>query len=76
METVTIRFRPQAWIGDYAVDVDAEGPTEFEVPVEEVKDIEPRSYDADLLREHDNAPKWVKDWQGPFEVEWDEEEDA
>lgn len=29
-----------------------------------------RSYDTDALREHPNAPQWAKDWDGPFEVEF------
>ena len=75
MATVTIRFRPQAWIDDDAVDVDAEGATEFEVPAKAIEGIKPRTCNADRLRDHKNAPKWVKEWHGPFEVEWDEEDD-
>jgi hypothetical protein len=67
---VTITFRPQAWIDDYAVDCDPEGETTFEVEEEILRGLEPHTYEADELREHKNAPQWVKDWPGPFEVEW------
>lgn len=61
-------FHPQAWINDYAVEVDAEGETEWEcgdVPA----DMRDDDYDSDDLRFHENAPQWVKDWSGPFYVE-------
>ena len=63
-----VRFHPQAWINDYAVEVDAEGPTEFEVG-EVAADVRDDSYPSDNLRDHENAPQWVKDWGGPFYVE-------
>jgi hypothetical protein len=31
---------------------------------------ETRSHETDQLRDHPNAPAWVKDWDGPFEVEF------
>lgn len=68
---VKITFRPQAWINDYAVDVDARGKTTFEVPVEALRGVKPHSCASDNLREHENCPEWAKKWDGPFECEWD-----
>jgi hypothetical protein len=71
--TVTVRFIPQAWVRDQAVEVDPEGATTFEVPVTDANDTEgtwlPDHDDAsDALREHENAPAWIGSWSGPFEV--------
>jgi hypothetical protein len=60
-----VTFHPQAWINDYATDVDPEGPTEFEVADEEVVGLKDDSFESDVLREHANAPKWIRDWTGP-----------
>jgi hypothetical protein len=70
---ITAKFYPQAWINDYACDVDP-GPVEFDVTEEVVKmgreaalQIEDNDYDSDGLREF--APQeWVQDWGGPFRV--------
>lgn len=71
---VRIRFTPQAWIRDYATEVDPQGPREFEVPVRDAQNeqgewLPDRSYESDILREHKNAPKWIRQWSGPFEIE-------
>lgn len=62
------RFHPQAWINDYATEVDAEGSTEWEVGVVP-DDMLDDGYDSDDLRSHANAPSWAKDWSGPFYIE-------
>ena len=72
--TITVRFVPQAWINDYAINVDLEGPDTWEVPAEMVVGIEPDSYESDELREMDNAPEWVREWSGPFYVTWEVDE--
>lgn len=74
--TIIARFHPQAWINDYAVEVDPEGETEFDVTPEilvfdratalEIKDDD---YDSDDLRFATAAPKWVQGWSGPFWIE-------
>jgi len=65
-----VRFHPQAWVNDYAMSVDPEGETEFEVPNELVSDdMEDDDYPSDELHLHDNAPQWVKNWSGPFWIE-------
>jgi len=69
-----VTFRPQAWQNDYAIEVDPEGPTTWQVPDKEVKNIKPHSLESDALREHKNAPQWVKDWGGPFECDFELDE--
>jgi len=74
--TVTVRFIPQAWVKNHALDADPAGPTTFAVPVLDAQDPEgnwlPGHDDAsDVLREHDNAPAWIRNWSGPFDVEID-----
>lgn len=69
---ITVTFIPQAWIRDYAYNVDIDGPNTWEVPVEMVEGIRPDSHESDNLRHHENAPKWVKDWSGPFYITWED----
>lgn len=64
---VRVRFQPQAWVNDNAMDVDPEGPAEWFVSKETAADI-PSSNDLDFVRGDDFAPKWVADWSGPFEI--------
>lgn len=61
-------FRPQAWQRDNAIDVDPEGETVWEA--EYATRPEYHSYESDELRNHPDAPEWVREWQGPFEVEY------
>lgn len=74
--TAHIHFEPQAWLRDYAISVDPEGDTEFEIPLDcpdlWYKDgqlVEDHSYESDELRSHPNAPEWIRNWSGPFDVE-------
>ena len=63
-----LRFHPQAWINDYAVTGDPEGPAEFFVEFGgELPDDD--SYESDEFRELDGAPEWVRNWSGPFYIE-------
>lgn len=62
-------FRPQAWMHDYAIDVDPESDTQWTMEVPRAP--KPSSYESDELREAPNAPAWVRDWSGPFEVEYE-----
>lgn len=69
-----VRFIPQAWIRDYAVEVDPEGPTVFDVPDQDAQDAEghwlpDRSYESDTLKAHPHAPQWVREWRGPCDIE-------
>jgi hypothetical protein len=77
-ESVTVRFIPQAWVSDWAVEVDPAGPTTFQVPAADAKDpqgswLVDRADASDVLQQHPNAPSWVRAWSGPFEVEIEHE---
>jgi hypothetical protein len=63
--TITAEFVPQAWVKDYAIDVDDEGETEWTVDADE---IQAQAQDNDYLRSSRNAPDWVRNWEGPFEI--------
>lgn len=74
--SITAKFHPQAWVHDYALDVDAEGPTEWDVTEavlamgrEKALALADDDYDTDYLRFVPNAPKWIREWNGPFYVE-------
>ncbi|WP_262267265.1 MULTISPECIES: hypothetical protein [Microvirga] len=73
---VTAEFTPQAWVGDYAMAVDPEGDTVWDITAEIVAmgrqkamELEDDQHNTDDLRYTQNAPKWVQDWGGPFRVE-------
>jgi hypothetical protein len=72
-------FVPQAWIRDNAVSVDPEGPTRWFIPMAEVTQLtgvtdmnkmDDDPFARDELRRSRHAPQWIKDWSGPFEIEW------
>lgn len=73
---IIARFHPQAWINDYAIEVDPEGETEWDV-TEQVLSIGREAalglrdddYQTDYLRLGENAPEWAREWGGPFYVE-------
>lgn len=74
--TANLRFRPQAWVNDYAISVDPKHPDIWEVPVSLLlqrfpteQDWNDRHYDRDDLRYEPTAPRWIQEWSGPFEVE-------
>jgi hypothetical protein len=74
--TVELRFRPQAWINDYAVAVDREHPDTWVVPLDlflerfpTEEDWSSLHHERDEMRLEGSAPQWVRDWSGPFEVE-------
>ena len=70
---VRVRFVPQVWINDYAVTADPQGPETFLIPAEDAKNgrrwLKDHAYESDSLRTHPNAPAWIKNWPGPFEIE-------
>ena len=73
-DTVTVRFIPQAWVNDYAIEVDPAGPTTFTVAAGDAQNanrdwLEDHSYASDPLQTHENAPRWIRQWSGPFEIE-------
>lgn len=70
---VTVRFTPQAWVKDTAIECDAVGPREFLVPEADAKVegawMQDRSAASDTLKNHRNAPRWIHGWSGPFDIE-------
>jgi len=71
---IVATFVPQAWVNDFAVTVDPEGPTQFDVSEavlalgrEAALKLRDDQYETDELREH--GPHWVRNWPGPFKVE-------
>jgi hypothetical protein len=73
---IIAKFIPQAWVRDYAMEVDSEGEDKWDVtdailsmPCEEALAMQDGQYESDSLRELPSAPKWVRDWGGPFCVE-------
>ncbi|PWT76220.1 MAG: hypothetical protein C5B59_07050 [Bacteroidetes bacterium] len=73
---IIARFHPQAWQRDYAIDVDAEGETDFDVTTEvcqlgreKALAITDNAYDSDDLRHAETAPEWIQKWSGPFYIE-------
>lgn len=74
---VIVTFHPQRWggrKGDICLDADPQGPTTFEVTRFDVMHKTPRSGSADELKYHRNAPKWIREWDGPFEIDWEVKE--
>lgn len=72
---IIARFQPQAWIGDYAINVDPQGATEWDVTDEIVAmgraqalTLRDDQYETDDLRHSKNAPRWIAEWSGPFYV--------
>jgi hypothetical protein len=74
-------FEPQAWINDNAVSVDPEGEEWWNAtafinadPALKAKVDKGIASDEafldldDVLMGDDNAPEWVKNWQGPFTI--------
>lgn len=74
---IIAKFHPQAWINDYAVGVDAEGPTEYDVTEDalatftkdELLSMTDDSYDTDWFVYTQHSPKWIREWTGPFYIE-------
>ena len=72
-DTVTVRFIPQAWVNDCAIQVDPAGPTTFTVPAGDAHNVDgdwlaDHSDASDRLQTHENAPRWIRKWSGPFEI--------
>jgi hypothetical protein len=70
---------PQAWQNDFAVEVDAEGPTVWDVTdevlamgKENALKLGDDRHLSDNLRFSPTAPKWIQDWSGPFYVRVEE----
>ncbi|MBS0503169.1 MAG: hypothetical protein JSS55_05065 [Proteobacteria bacterium] len=63
-----VRFYPQAWVNDYAMAVDPEGETLWDVG-DVAAGLKSNSDETDGFRDHPNAPDWVREWRGPYYIE-------
>ena len=79
---IIARFNPQAWVNDYAIEVDPEGEQEWDATVA-FGELHP-DYRTQLVAEIDGtgealdrhdalkldpaAPAWVRDYRGPFDI--------
>lgn len=73
-DTVRVKFHPQVWRDNYAVTGD---PFEFCIPRADATDddgtlLPDNTAASDRLRDHPNAPKKARKWQGPFYVTVDD----
>jgi hypothetical protein len=70
---VTAKFRPQRWIDEMALTVEPDGKQTFNVPLSDALTadgelVDDYSRGSDALKRHDNAPLWVRNWDGPYAV--------
>lgn len=70
-----ITIHPQAWVNDNAVDVDAQGETTFYVNADHLKqyDADTLKYELEPYQNLPQTPKWIREWQGPFWFEIEDE---
>lgn len=80
---VTLRFVPQKVEHDMCVPADPEGMLTWQVPRVLMRLRFPdraaweRMHEArDAMRHEGNAPQWIRDWDGPFEVTLDKIQDT
>jgi hypothetical protein len=64
--TVSASFNPQAWLRDMAFSIEPQGDTDWDIHPYELRADQ---HDQDYLKYSMNAPQWVRDHSGPFEVE-------
>lgn len=62
----TADFRAEVWLNDQTLSVDPQGDTAWIVLPHE---LQPRESDLDYLKHSTNAPEWVREWAGPFEID-------
>lgn len=71
-----LEFTGEAWINGVAMDVDNKEET-FTVPLTDLRlngswaldGSTSRHHVADQLHRHENAPDWIQEWNGPFELQ-------
>lgn len=73
--TAIATFVPQAWSNNYAVEVDPEGETSFDITPEvesmgkeNALAIKDNTNASDMFQYAAHAPAWVKQWSGPFYI--------
>jgi hypothetical protein len=69
MKRIRCTFQPEVELLSHIVSVDSPFPAVWEMEVDQLP--EPHSLESDQLREHPNAPEWVREWSGPFEVNYE-----
>lgn len=69
MHTLRCTFLAQEWVGDTAYPVLRDNPPTWMCQVESIPD--PFSPQSDDLRFMGNCPEWARDWDGPFEVDFE-----
>lgn len=77
-DDITLTFYPQAWVNDCAMDVDPEGPTSWTPSAEHLERMarlgsrafEASTYESDEWRHDPAAPEWVREWRGPFWIDF------
>lgn len=72
VESVEVIFTPQKTHKDRYYSIE-DKKRRFVVPIEDATDdegnlLDDDSYDSDVLKEHPNAPREVKEWEGPFYI--------
>lgn len=71
-----LEFTGEAWVGGRARDVDGKETT-YTVPLSDLRqngnwaldETPSRHFVSDSLHTHENAPEWVQEWNGPFELQ-------
>jgi len=75
MPKLLCTFLPQEWVGDISYPIQRDRrPNQWTVEVDEkfVEKLTPYSWESDQLRDDPATPDWVRDWEGPFEVDYEE----
>lgn len=72
-------FTAQAWVNDFPISVDPEGDTVWDCTDYVNEKFAPATVDrmltnpvdgiTDRLRDDPNAPVWIREWSGPFEIQ-------
>jgi hypothetical protein len=70
-------FTPKAWVRNNGlVEVDPEGPTQWNctkelmllAPQDRAQIVRDGHDRLDLLKDDPNAPEWIREWAGPFDI--------
>lgn len=76
----TATFSAEAWVNDQAIEVDPEGPTEWDCTTavfEHLAYFQALGLDSvvdglvdndDVLKGDPAAPEWIQEWRGPFTI--------
>lgn len=75
---VTVKFYPQAWVNDHAIDVDPEGETTFAVEASHLERFteDALKYELEPYLELPQLPQWIREWRGPFWIDVERDDQA